>query len=87
MVNAFNGLPEATLGDGVMTLLEPTDTVRETQRYTALPREGMPTDPTIVFKQKNDGSIQPNLVVGTQMPLPPELIKTKPVRRTWWREE
>jgi type IV pilus assembly protein PilY1 len=87
LVNAFNGLPEATLGDGVTTLLEPTDTVKETQRYTALPREGMPTDPTIVFKQKNDGSIQPNLVVGTQMPLPPELIKAKPVRRTWWREE
>jgi type IV pilus assembly protein PilY1 len=87
LVNAFNGLPEATLGDGLITLLAPTDTVKETQRYTALPRDGMPTDPSIVFKQKNDGSIQPNLVVGTQMPLPPELIKTKPIRRTWWREE
>jgi type IV pilus assembly protein PilY1 len=87
LINAFNGLPEATLGDGVVTLLQPTDEVKETQRYKLLPREGMPTDPTIVFKEKADGTIDPTLVVGTQLPMPPGLIKAKPIRRTWWREE
>ena len=86
LVNAFNGLPEASLGDGVVSLLEPDDTVTEPQRYTLLPREGMPTDPAIIFKEKEDGSIDPTLIVGTQLPLPSDLIKAEPITRTWWVE-
>ena len=44
-------------------------------------------DVMVLFKEKDDGSIDPTLVVGTQLPLPPGLIKAKPIRRTWWREE
>jgi len=87
LVNAFNGLPEASLGDSIVDILQSTDTVKENHRYALLPREGMPTDPAVVFKEKNDGSIEPNLVVGTQMPLPPDLFKSNPVVRTWWREQ
>ena len=80
-------MPEASLGDTIVDTLQPTDVVKEGHRYALLPREGMPTDPAVVFKEKNDGSVEPNLVVGTQMPLPPDLIGSNPVSRTWWREQ
>ena len=93
LVNAFNGLPEATLGGDTLVdyddinLLDKTDNPSETNRWQLLPRQGMPTDPTIVFKEKSDGTIEPNLIVGTLMPLPADLIKANPVRATWWVEE
>ena len=87
LVDAFNGMPEASLGDAIVDTLQPTDVVKESHRYALLPREGMPTDPAVVFKEKSDGSIEPNLVVGTQMPLPPDLLGSNPVSRTWWREQ
>jgi hypothetical protein len=93
LVNAFNGLPEATLGGDTIAdyddinLIDADGDPSEANRWQLLPRQGMPTDPTIVFKEKSDGTIEPNLVVGTQLPLPADLIKANPVRQTWWIEE
>ena len=63
------------------------DKVKKTQRFTSLPREGMPTDPTIVFKEKDDGKVVPTVVVGTQIPLDPELLDIDLESSTWWLEK
>ena len=87
VVDAFNGLPVADLGGGLVTIPDINDPVSETHRYSLLPREGMPTDPTIIFKQKGDGTIEPNVVIGTQLPIDPSLLNINLIRKTWWVEE
>jgi hypothetical protein len=68
-------------------ILEMDDTVTKSQRFTSLPREGMPTEPSIVFKKKADGKIVPTVVVGTQIPLDPELLNIDLEKSTWWLEK
>ena len=87
LVNAYNGLPVVDFQSDPYDVLDVDDTVSNDQRYSTLPREGMPTDPRVVFKQKSDGTIEPTVVVGTQLPLDPKLLNLDLEKRTWWLEQ
>ncbi|MEW7983686.1 MAG: hypothetical protein G8D58_04500 [gamma proteobacterium symbiont of Phacoides pectinatus] len=86
VVNAFNGLPVANLTDG--TLLSES-TIRPTKdaRHKDLGRVGIPTDPIVVFRETDDGKIEPMVVVSTELPLPPGLFGQNKYIKTWWINE
>jgi type IV pilus assembly protein PilY1 len=88
LTNAFDGMPVASLDqDSDAELLQVTDTVKKSQRFTLLPRAGMPTSPSIVFKKMASGEVTPTVVVGTQLPLNQDLLDITLETGTWWFEK
>ncbi|OQX34458.1 MAG: hypothetical protein B0D96_09245 [Candidatus Sedimenticola endophacoides] len=86
VVDAFNGLPIANLNDGTI-LSESTITPTKDARHKDLGRLGIPTDPIVVFRETDDGKIEPMVVVSTELPLPPGLFGQNNYIKTWWINE
>ena len=82
-VDAFNGLPVADLYMGDDGILDPTDNPTNEDRYKDLTRSGIPSDPLVIFRDDN-GTVDPNVLVTTEVVLGKEVLGTNPHKKTWW---